>query len=68
MPGMTMIEIRHKDTGEVLRQVEAASLVGQYFEGAKLEGASFAGMDLTGVDFQRADLRDADFTNCKLDL
>ena len=26
MPGTTMIEIRHKGTGEVIRQVEAASL------------------------------------------
>ena len=43
LPGGSMIEIRHKQTGVVLRRIEAESLAGQFFEGAKLSGANLAG-------------------------
>ena len=62
MPGTTMIEIRHKENGGLLKQIEGNSLAGQFFEGAQLPGANFSGQDLSGADFQRADLRDADFS------
>ena len=61
-----MIEIRHKQSGDVLRTVQADSLVGQFFEGAKLAGANLSKRDLSNTDLQRADLRDADLTGANL--
>jgi uncharacterized protein YjbI with pentapeptide repeats len=52
-----MIEIRHKQSGEVLRSVEAGSLTGQYLEGAKLSGANLSKRDLSNADMQRKDDR-----------
>src|SRR6185295_5089316 len=66
LPGGMMIEICHKQTGDVLRSVKAESLVGQFFEGAKLAGANLSKRDLSGCDLQRADLRDADLSNANL--
>lgn len=61
-----MIEIKHKDTGELLLLVEADTLAGQFLEGAKLAGADLAHQDLRKADLQRADLRAADLRGCDL--
>ena len=66
LPGGMMIEICHKQTGDVLRTVQADSLSGQFFEGAKLAGANLSKRDLSNTDLQRADLRDADLSGANL--
>jgi uncharacterized protein YjbI with pentapeptide repeats len=54
------IEIKHKFTGEVLRVVEADTLVGAALAGAKLEMADLARSDLRGVQLREAELAAAD--------
>jgi Pentapeptide repeats (8 copies) len=76
-----MIEIRHRKTRRLLRQVEAdtlagadlsgaqlsdADLRGQDLRGANLAGACLASADLRGADLRGADLRDANL--CGADL
>lgn len=62
-----MIAIKHKETGEVLLDVDAESLAGHSFVGAKLSGADFASMHLQSADFHNADLRGADFSGANLE-
>ena len=50
-----MIEIRHKDSGEVLHRVDADALEGQPLSALQLAGANLAGMNLTRVNFRNAD-------------
>ena len=66
LPGGLMIEIRHKDSGAVLRTFNGESLAGEYMEGAKLAGADLSKRDLQKADLQRADLRDADLSGANL--
>jgi hypothetical protein len=62
-----MIQIRHKNTGQVLSEVDSKNLDGVSFRGAKLAGANFVGQDLRNADFSQADLKGADFSRCMLD-
>ncbi len=55
-----MIQIRHRETGEVLLEVADDTLRGHTFDGAKLRGADLTPFDLTEVDFRNSDLTDAD--------
>src|SRR6476660_1365106 len=57
-----MIEIRHKETGEVLHQVRGNSL-----EGARLRHRVLVRADLRGANLQRADLLHADLTDADLE-
>ncbi len=52
-----MIEIKHKDTGEVLLRLMGKSLAGRNLCRATLVGANLDNMDMSDVDFSRADLR-----------
>jgi uncharacterized protein YjbI with pentapeptide repeats len=66
-----MIEIRHKETGEVLRAVESDSLVGadlrdDVLDGADLSRANIQGAQLMGAVLRRADVTDADFKDVSL--
>ena len=61
-----MIQIRHKATGAVLLEVDAATLVGAKLSGAKLQGASLQGVDLRGAIVNNADLRDVDLRGANL--
>src|SRR5688572_13096062 len=49
-----MIQIRHKDIGEVLHTVHAPTL-----EGVDLPGMSLIGADLRGANLEASDLRSA---------
>src|SRR5438445_11817482 len=53
-----MIEIKHKETGEVLLRVNANTL-----EGASLNGANLKGADLRAVVRRKANLRGADLSD-----
>jgi uncharacterized protein YjbI with pentapeptide repeats len=55
-----MIEIRHKQSGEVLYRVPTATLAGARLQGRKLQGAGLRGADLRGAFLARADLSNAD--------
>ena len=57
-----MIEICHKQTGDILRTVQADSLAGQFFEGRQTGRREPVERDLSNTDLQRADLRDADLS------
>jgi len=57
-----MIQICHKVTGEVLRQVEAPSLGSADLRGADLAYADLAAYDLRGADLQSARLVGASFS------
>ena len=54
-----MIEIKHKETGNVLQRVDADTLEGQVLSGKKMAGANLAGMNLNRCHFRNADLRHA---------
>jgi len=49
-----VIEIRHRNTGAVLKSVEAATLRGANLCGADLRGANLCGADLRGADLLHA--------------
>ena len=51
-----MIEIKHKETGRVLRVVQGANLEGTNLRGADLEGANLRGTDLYGANLRSTDL------------
>jgi hypothetical protein len=61
-----MIQIKHRQSGEVLLQKDLESLQGVRLDGAKLPGANLSAMNLAGIDFQNADLREADFSEANL--
>ena len=54
-----MIEIKHKDTGKVLRRVDADTLRGADLKNAPLSGADLSGADLSGADMSGANLSSA---------
>jgi uncharacterized protein YjbI with pentapeptide repeats len=56
-----MIEIRHKDTGDVLETLDADTLVGADLRDMRLDGADFRGADLSGANLEFSDLNQADF-------
>jgi hypothetical protein len=65
-----MIQIKHKSTGKVIKEVDVTSLVNADLlyaglpnadlQGAILQGAILQGADLLGADLRGADLRGAD--------
>jgi len=61
-----MIEIRHKESGRVMRRVRLASLAGARLRGFKLRGADLRSVDLRGADLRGADLQDADMAGANL--
>ena len=58
-----MIEIKHKETGKVLLELNVETLAGQKLDGRELSGADFSSMDLTGTSFHYAWLNDADWNS-----
>lgn len=61
-----MIEIKHKDTGEVLLRVDADTLQGANLRGANLEGADLRNANLGRAHLLDADLSFADLTGAHL--
>jgi uncharacterized protein YjbI with pentapeptide repeats len=64
--GGAMIEIKHKDTGEVLKRVDDETLTFTDLAGAHLRGADLAFVDLQWVSLIDADLRGADLYGADL--
>src|SRR5947208_8728300 len=63
------IEIRHKETGQVLLRVEGGSLreaSPDLLSRADLRGAHFRGLDLSGIDLSHHDLTGADLSHADL--
>ena len=60
------IEIKHRDTGAVLKAVEAETLGGAYLNGANLSGAYLSGANLNGANLGRANLSGADLIGADL--
>ena len=65
-----MIDIRHKETGAVLLQVNAETMAGIQLSDEVLRGADLGGADLRGAQFRRAcvidvDLREANLENAR---
>ena len=65
--GISMIVIRHKDTGEPLLEVAAETLAGADLEGAMLLCADLKGADLRGAHLRVVDLCQADLRGATLD-
>ena len=65
--GISMIVIRHKDTGEPLLEVAAETLAGADLEGAMLLCADLKGADLRGAHLRVVDLSQADLRSATLD-
>ena len=61
-----MIEIKHKNAGNVLKVVDADSLSGADLYGADLYGADLRGADLSGAYLYGADLSGADLSGANL--
>jgi hypothetical protein len=61
-----MIQIKHRSTGNVIKEVDATSLVGADLLGANLRGADLRGADLRGVYLLGADLQWAALQNANL--
>jgi uncharacterized protein YjbI with pentapeptide repeats len=51
---VAMIDIRHKETGAVLLQVNAETMTGIQLSDEVLRGADLRGADLRGAQFRRA--------------
>ena len=51
-----MIEIKHKDTGEVLFTTKGDALKDEKLDGVKWSGANLVEMDLSHMELLRADL------------
>ena len=64
-PGDSM-EIRHRETGEIIFDSPGSSLAGGRFRGARLHHAELRGADLSGADLQGADLCIADLSGAAL--
>jgi hypothetical protein len=60
------IEIRHKESGEVLHRVGGDSLAGADLAGAELDGADLAGANLSGAELQGAHLEGSDLAGAIL--
>ena len=50
-----MIEIRHKESGEILHRVDADTLEDAVLSGLRLAGADLSGLNLTHADFRNTD-------------
>jgi uncharacterized protein YjbI with pentapeptide repeats len=61
-----MIEIRHKETGQVLQRAPGKRLVGRRLGRLKLIGADLRSADLTRADLRGADLTGADLSGASL--
>ena len=61
-----MIEIRHKDSGVVIRSIDADTLAGVDFREDSLAGADLRGQDLSGALLQGADFSDCDLREVSL--
>ena len=59
---MKLIEIKSKDTGETLLNIDADSLAYADFRGLNLSGADLSGADLRHADFSFSDLSEADLS------
>ncbi|HMP80332.1 MAG TPA: pentapeptide repeat-containing protein [Pirellulaceae bacterium] len=62
-----MIEIKHRETGEVLLRIDADSLAKININGEDLAHADFSGMDLTATKIASCNLSEASFRNAKMD-
>jgi Pentapeptide repeats (8 copies) len=60
------VEIRHKNTGEVLLRVEGDTLEGAYLAGANLDGAGLAGQNLREAELQGASLIRSELAGARL--
>lgn len=58
-----MLEIKHKDTGEVLSTIDADTLAGADLRDMRLAGADLRGADLRRAQLEYADLVGADLRN-----
>jgi hypothetical protein len=61
-----MIEIKHKDTGELLLRVDEETLEGADLSNTKLAGADLTGVNLKGANLGGANLEDAELTRADL--
>ena len=61
-----MIEIRHKDSGDLIRRVDGDSLAGIDFREDSLIGADLSGQDLSDALMQGADLSECDLSGANL--
>lgn len=61
-----MIQIKHRYTGAVLKEVDGADLRGANLYRATLEGATLEDENLRNADLRNADLRNADLRNADL--
>ena len=61
-----MIQIKHRNTGEVLKEINADTLSGADLRWADLSWANLSRADLTGADLSRADLSGADLRRATL--
>jgi uncharacterized protein YjbI with pentapeptide repeats len=62
-----MIEIRHRESGNVLLRLPVDTLVGRNFKGKRLADADFANMLLSSTDFSHANLTTVDFHDAMLE-
>jgi len=60
------VEIKHKQTGEVLRKITGESLAGVDLQEALLRYADLRGADLTGARLRMVDLCSADLSGALL--
>jgi len=61
-----MVEIKHKQTGEVLATIDADSLVGADLRDMRLNGADLRGADLSDANLEFSDLVAADLGDAVL--
>src|SRR5579871_790645 len=66
MPNSLYIQILHRETGEILRNVPGESLVQANLHGANLRGANLQRQNLERADLSAADLTGADLTEANL--
>ncbi len=65
-PTRQMIEIKHRQTGEVILRVDGATLEEAYLAGANLDGADLARRNLCKAELQGASLINADLEGVRL--
>jgi uncharacterized protein YjbI with pentapeptide repeats len=63
-----MIQIKHRSTGKVIKEVDAASLVNADLRGTDLRGADLRGTDLRVANLQYTKLQDADLQDADLEF
>jgi uncharacterized protein YjbI with pentapeptide repeats len=61
-----MIEIKHRETGEVIETLDGNTLVGADLRDRCLDGADFRGADLSGANLESSDLNQADFSGATM--